>query len=107
MEVGILDLVRDYPQASVTVNAADLERFGVALLQRARAEYEAEIAEKVMAEQEHSLLTAKEVAAFFSVSTKTVTRWRKAGYLTPVAVGGIFKYRRTDCRRVLEEKGRV
>ena len=107
MDLEIMDLVRQFPQASVTVNAADLERFGVALLQKARNEYEAEALRKVIAEKEHALLTAKEVAEYFAVSTKTVTRWRKAGYLTPVPVGGIFKYRRSDCRRILEEKGRA
>ena len=107
MDLGIMDLVRNYPQASVTVNAADLEAFGVALLQKARNEYEAEITRKVIAERERGLLTAKEVADYFSVSTKTVTRWRKAGYLVPVAVGGMYKYRRSDCHLLLEEKGRV
>ena len=79
----------------------------MALLHKARNEYEAEIDRKIRAEKEHALLTAKEVAEYFSVSTKTVTRWRKAGYIEPVAVGGIYKYRRSDCRRLLEEKGRA
>ena len=107
MDAGILDLMRAYPQASITVNAADLERFGVDLLRRAREEYEAEITKKVIAEREEALLTAREGAKFFSVSTKTVTRWRQARYLVPVAVGGSYKYRKSDCRRILEEKGRA
>jgi DNA-binding transcriptional regulator YiaG len=107
MDFSITELVRNYPQASVTVNAADLEQFGTALLKKARQEFETELIQKINAEKEHALLTAKEVAEYFSVSTRTVTRWRKAGYLTPVPVGGIFKYRRSDCRRVLQEKGRA
>lgn len=106
MELGIMEFARTFPQASVTVNAADLESFGVALLQKARKEYEAEITAKLKEEAEHALLSAKEVAAYLSVSPKTVSRWRKAGYLVPVPVGGIFKYRRSDCRRIVEEKGR-
>ncbi len=107
MDLDIINFARNFPQASVTVCAADLERFGVELLKKARNEYEAEITRQVIAERERGLLTAKEVAEYFGVSTKTVTRWRKAGYLEPVAVGGLFKYRRSDCRRILEEKGRA
>lgn len=107
MDLGIMEFAKNYPQASITVNASDLERFGVDLLQKARNEYEAEIMERINAEREHALLTAKEVAAFFSVSTKTITRWRKAGYLVPVSVGGLLKYRRSDCRQLLEEKRRA
>lgn len=103
MTTNIMDVASKYPQVSITVNATDLEKFGVELLSRARAVYEAEIKSKVEAENDRTLLTAKEVAAFFSVSTRTVTRWRKAGYLTPVSVGGILKYRRIDCKRLIDE----
>lgn len=104
MFIDIADISKKYPNLSITVNALDLERFGVELLNKARSQYEAEIAERIAAESDRALLTAKEVASYFSVSTRTITRWRKAGYLTPIFIGGITKYRRADCKRLLEAK---
>ena len=100
--IDIFNLAKAFPNLCITVNATDLERFGVELLNKARSQYETEVAERIAAESDRTLMTAKEVASYFSVSTRTVTRWRKAGYLTPVYIGGITKYRRGDCKRLLE-----
>jgi len=40
-----------------------------------------------------SLMTEAEVAAIFRVTPRTVRRWATQGYLTPVRVGGITRYR--------------
>ena len=43
------------------------------------------------------LLTPKEVAARFHVNPKTVTRWAKAGKLTPIrTLGGHRRYRESE-----------
>ena len=38
-------------------------------------------------------MTEAEVAAIFRVTPRTVRRWATQGYLTPVRVGGITRYR--------------
>ena len=43
------------------------------------------------------LLTPKEVAKFFHVNTKTVTRWAMSGELTPIrTLGGHRRYRQSE-----------
>ena len=43
------------------------------------------------------LLTPKEVAKFFHVNTKTVTRWAMSGELTPIrTLGGHRRYRKSE-----------
>ena len=43
------------------------------------------------------LLTPSEVAALFRVDPKTVTRWAKAGKLTPIrTLGGHRRYRKSE-----------
>ena len=52
------------------------------------------------------LLTPSEVAALFRVDPKTVTRWAKAGKLTPIrTLGGHRRYRKSEVENLL--KGRA
>ena len=49
-----------------------------------------------------ALLTPSEVAALFRVSPRTVTRWAKAGKLTPIrTLGGHRRYPVTEIRDLL------
>jgi excisionase family DNA binding protein len=50
------------------------------------------------------LLTPKEVALRFHVNPKTVTRWAKAGKLTPIrTLGGHRRYRESEVLEHLRE----
>jgi excisionase family DNA binding protein len=49
------------------------------------------------------LLTPAEVAALFRVDPKTVTRWAKAGKLTPIrTLGGHRRYRQSEVVNLLK-----
>ena len=49
-----------------------------------------------------TLLTPAEVASLFRVDPKTVTRWAKAGKLTPVrTLGGHRRYRQSEVQSLL------
>jgi excisionase family DNA binding protein len=48
------------------------------------------------------LLTPSEVASLFRVDPKTVTRWAKAGKLTPIrTLGGHRRYRKSEVLSLL------
>jgi excisionase family DNA binding protein len=52
--------------------------------------------------QSEVLLTPAEVASLFRVDPKTVTRWARAGKLTPIrTLGGHRRYRQTEVRALL------
>lgn len=52
------------------------------------------------------LLTPSEVAEVFRVDPKTVTRWAKAGKLTPIrTLGGHRRYRRSEVYKLLHMSG--
>ena len=38
----------------------------------------------------------------FDVSSTTLWRWEKKGYLTPIMVGGYRRYRKSDINKILE-----
>ena len=52
------------------------------------------------------LLTPAEVAEFFRVDPKTVTRWAKAGKLNSIrTLGGHRRYRESEIRQLLDGVG--
>lgn len=107
MEKTIMELAQQFPGVSITIPAGELEKFGNALIEGTMKRYREDLAAREAEEREEKLLTAKEVAQKFGVCTKTVTRWRKAGIISPVPVGGLLKYRNSDCRRIIEERGQA
>lgn len=51
------------------------------------------------------LLTPSEVASLFRVDPKTVTRWAKAGKLTPIrTLGGHRRYRKSEVQLLLTKQ---
>ena len=104
MNNAIIELAERCPGVAITINADDLKNFGSELVKDAIKSYREEIAAKEAEARQEKLLTAKEVAEFFDISTKTVTRWRDRGLLTPVFVGGLIKYRKSECLQILEQK---
>lgn len=107
MDNSIMELAKTYPGVSITIQAGDLEKFGNALIEGTMKRYREDFAAREAEERQEKLLTAKEVAKTFGVCTKTITRWRKAGIITPVPVGGLLKYKSSDCRRIIEAKDKA
>ena len=101
MEANILEIAKQYPQVSISVQAADLLALGSSIVADTIAKYRAEVEARERAEREEKMLTAQEAGKMLGVCEKTLYRWRRAGYIEGVRVGGIIKYRRSDCRAIL------
>jgi excisionase family DNA binding protein len=50
------------------------------------------------------LLTKRQAAERFQVSTRTLDRWRAAGLLPAFKVGGTVRFRPADLERFLKKK---
>ncbi|MBR4478435.1 MAG: helix-turn-helix domain-containing protein [Bacteroidales bacterium] len=101
MEANILEIAKQCPHVCFTVQGGDLLAMGKSIVSDTMAKYRAEIEAKERAEKEEKMLSAQEAADVLGVSEKTLYRWRKAGYIEGIRVGGIIKYRRSDCRAIL------
>ena len=101
METNILEIAKQYPQVSITVMATDLLTMGASIVADTMAKYRAEVEARERAEREEKMLTPQEACGMLGVSLKTLYRWRRAGYIEGVLVGGVIKYRRSDCREIL------
>ena len=56
------------------------------------------------ADKERPSLTASEAAKMLGVTTMTLHRWAKSGYLTPVKIGVRILYRYSDIEEMLKPK---
>lgn len=53
--------------------------------------------------KEEKLLTTNEAIKFLRVSKPTLHRWKTAGAIPHVRIGGTIRYKESDLRRVLEK----
>ena len=80
---------------SVVVSIADLKEFARELIAEARELGKAE-------KQPEEYLTPQEVADLLGVTTNTLWRWNKSGYLTHVKLGRKPYYKKSDIVKIKE-----
>lgn len=96
----ILEILREFPETSLTIHAGDLNHFARQLLAEARQEFERE---RAIAAQEKTedYLTSEMVKTLLRISESTLYRLAKTKILTPVFVGGQKRYKRSDIEKLL------
>ena len=104
MEVNIIELAAQCPDITISIKASDLLAAGRTLKE--------EILEELRANQEdcplpasEQLLSREETMEKFRISSATIWRWKKCGYLVPVKVGSMDRYRLSDINALLAQKG--
>lgn len=80
------------------VSGADLLAFSNELINRAKSELSAEIAEA----RKEKYLTKEEVKEICGVCDATLWHWNRKGYLRTVKIGNKVRYRQSDIRQILE-----
>lgn len=103
MEVNIVELATQCPDVTISVKASDLLNFGRALQVELLDYIQKTLPETTR--QPSDLLTREETMARLDVSSTTLWRWKKCGYLVPVRVGSMDRYRLSDINDILEAKG--
>ena len=85
---------------TISVNAADLKEVFSGIVQAERERAQTEQAKA----NERGTLTRAETAAALRVSTNTLGRWAKAGYLVPVKVGVRVLYKASEVNAILASR---
>lgn len=87
---------------TISVNAADLKEVfnGIVQAERERAQADQARADA----KKRGSLTRTETAAALRVSTNTLGRWAKAGYLVPVKVGVRVLYNASEVEEILANR---
>lgn len=68
-------------------------------------EMKAEAEKKAEAKAQEVLLTPEEVQDTLKISSTTLWRWAKGGYLTPIFIGGKKRFKRSDVMTLIEKGG--
>ena len=89
----------DNPNICIAVGINDLKEFGLSLIEEGR---KMGMAERVP----ETYLTPKEVAKKLGVSTNTLWRWNKSGYLCHVKCGRKSFYKRSDVEYLMQGRSR-
>ena len=106
MEVNIIELATQCPDITISIKASDLLTAGRTLKDEILEELRANQEDRPSAASEQ-LLSREETMEKFRISSATIWRWKKCGYLVPVKVGSMDRYRLSDINALLAKKGGV
>ena len=106
MEVNIIELATQCPDITISIKASDLLTVGRTLKDEILEELRANQEDRPSAASEQ-LLSREETMEKFRISSATIWRWKKCGYLVPVKVGSMDRYRLSDINNLLAQKGGV
>lgn len=98
MTQTLIDAAKQCPGMVVSIKVGDLIEANTLLVENARAQLEQKIADA----SAETYLSKEKVCEMLDVSTTTLWRWEKAGYLVPVAFGGQKRYKKSDVQRIIE-----
>ncbi len=94
----IQDCLQNNVDVTITLKASDLTAFGQFLIDNANRE----AAEKQQMKDEEIYLSPDEVLKVLNIKTRsTLWRWSKRGYLVPVKVGKMLRYKKSDVDQIL------
>ena len=106
MEVNIIELATQCPDITISIKASDLLAAGRTLKDEILEELRANQEDRSSAASEQ-LLSREETMEKFRISSATIWRWKKCGYLVPVKVGSMDRYRLSDINNLLAKKGGI
>ena len=94
----LLSILRDAPGSiRLEVSGEDLLAFSKSLIDRAKEELAAQVAEA----RKERYLTKEQVKELCGVCDATLWHWNRKGYLKTVKVGNKVRYRASDIQRIL------
>ncbi len=99
--MSLIEMAQAFPDMSVTVKLADLRAAALELARQVRRDVEEEHRRRDR-QAGSPLVDIDQVLRDFKVSTTTLWRWKRQGYLTPVKIGGRVYYRQADIDAIIE-----
>ena len=98
---SLLQLAKECPGLQVSITLGELVEANRLLIAEAKRELEQEIADS----KAETYVSRAQAMQILGKGSTTLWRWKKLGYLVPVTVGAIDRYRMSDIRRIMEGGG--
>lgn len=105
MEANLIELASKCPDLMLNIKASDLIEASRILKEELLEELQTLRQEPPAVEE--TLLTREETMTKLGISSATIWRWKKCGYLVPVRIGSMDRYRPSDIREIIETKGGI
>ena len=96
--LDLIQLAKECPGLQVSITLGDLVEAGRMLVAEAKRELEQDLADS----KAESYVSRAQAMQILGKGSTTLWRWKKLGYLVPVTVGAIDRYRMSDIRRIME-----
>lgn len=80
----------------VSVAAKDLREFAQYMIN--------EVSKNKNSSKEEEYLSSKKVCELIEIDPSTLWHWEKKGYLVPVRVGGLKRYRKSEINTLLDQR---
>lgn len=104
MEANLIELARQCPEVTISVKASDLIEMGRTLKDELLQELRGVQPQAPLLENE-TYISRDEAMAKLDVSSATLWRWKKSGYLVPDQLGHMDRYRLSDINHIITLKG--
>ena len=98
MHKNLVELAKECPGLQVTITLGELIEANRLLIAETKRELEQEIADS----KAETYISREKTMEILDVSSTTLWRWKRMGYLVPVSVGANDRYRMSDIRRIME-----
>ena len=95
---NLIELAKECPGLQVTITLGELIEANRLLIAETKRELEQEIADS----KAETYISREKTMEILDVSSTTLWRWKRMGYLVPVSVGANDRYRMSDIRRIME-----
>ena len=99
--LDLIQLAKECPGLQVSITLGELVEANRLLIAEAKRELEQEIADS----KAETYVSRAQAMQILGKGSTTLWRWKKLGYLVPVTVGAIDRYRMSDIRRIMEGGG--
>lgn len=104
--LDLIALAKECPDLTISVKASDLMEAAKTFKDELLQEINVNTAENNLPAKDE-FLSREETMEMFHISSATIWRWKKCGYLVPVRIGNMDRYRLSDVNAILVEKGGV
>lgn len=93
----IEDIIKDFPNINITVNAGDLLEFAKSIATRTANEF--------LEKQKEKVYSRTEVIEIFKICSATLWRWSKFGLIQSKKIGNRRYYAESELKRLMGSKG--
>lgn len=98
MYKNLVELAKECPGLQVMITLGELVEANRLLIAETKRELEQDIADA----RAEVYISRSQAMQTLGMSSSTLWRWKRLGYLVPVTVGANDRYRMSDIRRIME-----